>query len=59
MSKILCTECNGLNSMYVKDVEDCKNLQYTQDLVLWVKSPISQLSKTFFGLKIRSILRKL
>ena len=42
----------GCNAMYVEDVEDCKNLQYTQDLMLWLESPKSQLSKTFFGLKI-------
>ena len=36
-----------------------KNLQYTQDLMLWLESRKSQLSKTFFGLKIRWILRKL
>ena len=28
-------------------------------LMVWLKSPESQLSKTFCGLKIRSILRKL
>ena len=39
--------------MYVEDVEDRKNLQYTQDVMLWLESPKSQLSKTFFGLKIR------
>ena len=42
----------GCNAMYVEDVEDCKNLPYTQGLMLWVKRPDSQLSKTFFGLKI-------
>ena len=39
--------------MHVEDVEDRKNLQYTQDWMLQLKSPGSQLSKTFFGLKIR------
>ena len=39
--------------MHVEDVEDRKNLQYTQDWMLRLKSPGSQLSKTFFGLKIR------
>ena len=38
--------------MYVGDVGDRYNLQYTQDLMVWLKSPMSQLSKTFFGLKI-------
>ena len=37
----------GCNAMYVGDVRDCNNLQYTQ------------LSKTFFGLKIHWILSKL
>ena len=43
----------GCNAMNVKDVKDHKNLLYTQHLRLWLKSPKSQLSKTFFGLKIR------
>ena len=43
----------GCNAMYVEDVEDCKNLPYTQDWMLWLKRPGSQLSKTIFGLKIR------
>ena len=43
----------GCNTMYVGDVGDRNNLHYTQDLMLWLKSPKSQLSKTFFGLKIR------
>ena len=30
---------------------DRNNLQYTQYLMVWLKSPKSQLSKTFFGLK--------
>ena len=38
--------------MYVGDVGDRNNLQYTQDLMVWLKSPKAQLSKTFFGLKI-------
>ena len=42
----------GCNAMYVEDVEDCKNLQYTQHLMLWLKRSKSQLSKTFWGLKI-------
>ena len=36
----------GCNAMYVKDVEDSKNCLYTQDLMLSLKSPMSQLSKT-------------
>ena len=47
------------NAMYVGDVEDRSNtpmskicLQNTQYLMVWLKSPKSQLSKTFFGLKI-------
>ena len=40
----------GCYAMYV---EDHQNLQYTQDLMLWLKCPVSQLSKTFSGLKIR------
>ena len=39
----------GCNAMYVGDHN---NLQYTQDLMVWLKSPKAQLSKTFFGLKI-------
>ena len=42
----------GCNAMYVEDFEDRKNLQYTQDWMLQLKRPESQLSKTFFGLKI-------
>ena len=47
------------NAMYVGDVGDRNNLQYTQDLMVWLKSPKAQLSKTFFGLKIHWILSKL
>ena len=43
----------GCNAIYVGDVGDCNNLQYTWDLMVWLKSPKSQLSKTFFGLKSR------
>ena len=39
----------GCNAIYVGDIRDHNNLQYTQ---YWLKSPKSQLSKTFFGLKI-------
>ena len=49
----------GCNAMYVWDVGDRNNLQYTQDLMVWLKSPKAQLSKTFFGLKIHWILSKL
>ena len=42
----------GCNAIYVRDVEDCNNLQYTQYLMVWLESPKSHLSKTFFGLKI-------
>ena len=42
----------GCNAMYVRDVRDRNNIQYTQDLMVWLKSPKAQLSKTFFGLKI-------
>ena len=42
----------GCNAIYVRDVGDHNNLQYTQCLMVWLKSPRSQLSKTFFGLKI-------
>ena len=42
----------GCNAIYVRDVGDHNNLQYTQCLMVWLKSPKSQLSKTFFGLKI-------
>ena len=38
--------------MYVGDVRDHNNLQYIQDLMVWLKSPKAQLSKTFFRLKI-------
>ena len=43
----------GCNAIYVEDIEDRKYLQYTQDLMLWLERSKSQLSKTFFGLKIR------
>ena len=49
----------GCNAMYVRDVGDRNNLQYTQDLMVLLKSPKAQLSKTFFGLKIHWILSKL
>ena len=42
----------GCNAIYVRDVGDRNNLQYTYDLMVWLKSPKSQLSKTFCGLKI-------
>ena len=42
----------GCNATYVRDVGNRNNLQYTYDLMVWLKSPKSQLSKTFFGLKI-------
>ena len=42
----------GCNAIYVRDVRDHNNLQYTQYLMVWLESPKSQLSKTFFGLKI-------
>ena len=42
----------GCNAIYVGDVRDHNNLQDTQCLMVWLKSPKSQLSKTFFGLKI-------
>ena len=42
----------GCNAIYVEDVKDHKYLHYTQDL-LWLESSKSQLSKTFFRLKIR------
>ena len=39
----------GCNAMYVGDHN---SLQYTQDLMVWLKSPMSKLSKNFLGLKI-------
>ena len=42
----------GCNAIYVRDVRDRNNLQYTQYLMVWLESPKSRLSKTFFGLKI-------
>ena len=42
----------GCNAIYVRDVRDRNNLQYTQCLMVWLESPKSQLSKTLFGLKI-------
>ena len=42
----------GCNAIYVGDIGGRNNLQYTQCLMIWLKSPKSQLSKTFFGLKI-------
>ena len=42
----------GCNAIYVRDIRDRNNLQYTQYLMVWLESPKSQLSKTFFGLKI-------
>ena len=40
------------NAIYVRDIGDGNNLQYTQCLMVWLESPKSQLPKTFFGLKI-------
>ena len=40
----------GCNAIHVRDVRDHNNLQYTQ--MVWLESPKSQLSKTFFRLKI-------
>ena len=42
----------GCNAIYVRDIGDRNNIQYTQCLMVWLESPKSQLSKTFFGLKI-------
>ena len=42
----------GCNAIYVRDVGDHNNLQYTQCLIVWLKSPKFQLSKTFCRLKI-------
>ena len=42
----------GCNAIYVRDIGDHNNLQYTQYLMAWLKSAKSQLSKTFCGLKI-------
>ena len=42
----------GCIAIYVRDIGDCNNLQYTLYLMVWLESPKSQLSKTFFGLKI-------
>ena len=42
----------GCNAIYVGDIRDHNNLQSTQCLMVWLKSPKSQLSKTFLGLKI-------
>ena len=41
----------GCNAIYVRDIRDHNNLQYTQCLMVWLESPKSQLSKTFFRLK--------
>ena len=38
----------GCNAMYVRDIGDHNSLQYTWDLMVWLKSPKSQLSKTFW-----------
>ena len=43
----------GCSAMYVGDIRDYDNLQYTQDLMVWLKRPKSQFSKTFSRLKIR------
>ena len=43
----------GCNAIYVRDFGDSNNLQYTQYLMVWLKSPKSQFSKTFCRLKIR------
>ena len=42
----------GCNAINVRDIGDHNNLQYTQCLMVWLQSRKSQLSKTFFGLKI-------
>ena len=50
MLEILCTECNGLNGMSVKDVEYYFDLQHLQHALIyteWLKSPKSQLSQNF------------
>ena len=52
----------GCNAMYVGDIGDRNNLQYTQDLMVWLKSPKAQLSKTFFRienpLNIKQVMSK-
>ena len=42
----------GCNAIYVRDIGDHNNLQYTQCVMVWLESSKSQLSKTFFRLKI-------
>ena len=37
MSKILCTECNGLNGMHVKDVEDVFTYNFLN--IQWIFNP--------------------
>ena len=44
----------GCNAMYVGDVGDHNNLQYTQDLMVWLKSPKAQLSNFHFLIRSRS-----
>ena len=48
--------------MYVGDIADRYNLQYTQDLMVLLKSPKAQLSKTFFWienpLNIKQVMSK-
>ena len=54
--QILCMPKN------VEDFEDYFHLQHLQHALTyigWLESPKSQLSKTFFGLKIHLILRKI
>ena len=53
MSKILCTECNGLNSMYVKDVEDCKKSSIYTGFGAMGEKPYVSAFQNFFRLKIR------
>ena len=48
--------------MHVEDVKDRKYLQCTQDLMLWLESSVSQLSKPFSrienSLNIKEVMSK-
>ena len=48
MSKILCTECNGLNGMHVEDVEDIFTYNFLN--IKWTFNP----KKVFEKLRLRA-----
>ena len=48
----------GCNAMYVEDIKDCKNLQYTQDLMLWFEKQCVSAFQNFFRIENLSNIKE-